>query len=203
MYLYLVRHGETLWNLQGRTQGACDIPLSPKGILQAEALVGRLKDKGISQIYTSSLERAWHTASIIGTSLMIEPQRTDTLKEVSFGLWEGLTRQEIEDQYPGQLSQYRADYNFAPPHGESLLSLQERIDRFLRLLEMEKADRNKNVLLVAHAYPLRMLIVRLLGLDLHRLWSFQQSNTGITIIRQEEERARLICFNDTCHIDRT
>lgn len=165
MYIYLTRHGETLWNLQGKTQGSEDIPLTEKGIRQAEALAERLEREGISKIYSSGLKRAFQTASIIGNKLGgIHAEKRHELKEVNFGVWEGLTRQEIDTNYPGQLESYRSDFEFSPKDGKSLSSLQNRIQKCLESIINYYGDTEDRILLVAHAYFIRMIIMELMGL---------------------------------------
>lgn len=208
MYIYLTRHGETLWNVQGRTQGTKDIPLTGRGIQQADELAMRLENEGITQIYTSSLERAYQTAVIVGAKIGIKPEKMDELKEVNFGIWEGLSRQEIEDNYPGQLERHRSDFNFAPECGESLASLESRIRKFIKYMINNKG---KRVLLVTHACPIRMLIVELMGLAKEYLWSFQLSNGGISVISLDSSvnfcsepwklgDSHMLCLNDTGHL---
>ena len=75
MYIYLTRHGETEWNVQRRTQGVQNIPLTDKGIRQAEELALRLANQSITYIYSSILERAYHTAAIIGKRYGLSPAK--------------------------------------------------------------------------------------------------------------------------------
>ncbi|HCS72691.1 MAG TPA: hypothetical protein DIW17_02285 [Clostridiales bacterium] len=211
MYIYMTRHGETLWNLQGRTQGANDIPLTNRGIRQAEELAERLERESISQIYSSGLERAYKTAYIIGEKLGIKPKTRDELKEVNFGVWEGLSIKEIEENFPGQLKEYRANFDYDLENGENLSSLQTRIRHFADTLQNDMTQGEKRILLVAHAYPIRMLIMELMGLSKELLWKFQLSNGGISVIRTEpsiessaegwkSDTACLLCLNDTTHL---
>lgn len=214
MYVYLVRHGETLWNHEGKTQGAKDIPLTERGVLQAEILAERLEMEGISKIYSSGLKRAFQTASIIGDKLDLPVEKKQGLNEINFGIWEGLTRQEIGLNYPGQLESYRSDFGFAPKNGENLRSLQVRINTFLDCLIDDYGNTDKRILVVAHAYPIRILIMTLMGLPKELIWRYQLSNTGISIIRIKSqlnfendstysESSYLLCLNDTAHLDKT
>ena len=97
--LYLVRHGETDYNNSLRFQGQIDIPLNQKGIEQAEKVAGFLKDIPLQAIYSSSLKRARTTAEIIGRVKGIEPQITDALREMSFGIWENMNSSDIQKKY--------------------------------------------------------------------------------------------------------
>lgn len=202
MHIYLVRHGETHWNIQRRTQGIKDIPLTAKGMNQAEELSRRLKKEPITKIYTSTLKRALSTAIIIGNKLDLTPLEMKELKEINFGVWEGLTIKQIEKKYPGQLGRYRTEFSFSPDKGESLSSLQQRIDDFIESNIKGYAYKEDSILIVSHSYPIRMLIVRLLGFPLQHLWDFDLDNTGITIIRYQTGRSRIVCLNDTCHLSK-
>ncbi len=114
-----------------------------------------------------------------------------------------MTIKQIEEKYPGQLAHYRADFSFYPGNGESLQSLHKRIDSFIKLIQRGYADKEDRILVVSHAYPIRMLIMRLVGFPLRHLWDFCLDNTGITIIRYQNERGCLVCLNDTCHLSET
>jgi broad specificity phosphatase PhoE len=201
MYIYLTRHGETLWNLQGKTQGSKDIPLSVRGIRQSEILAERLKEENITKIYTSGLKRAFRTASIIGAKLDIQTEIKYELNEINFGIWESMTRQEIEKSHPDKLKEFRLDFEFAPEGGETLASLQRRIQDFLDYLKSNEDDSEKRILVVAHAYPIRMLIMEMMGLPKGHLWSYQLSNCGISVIRTQPPY--LLCLNDTAHLSKT
>ena len=202
MYIYLTRHGETDWNVQRRTQGIHNSFLSNRGIGQAQELADRLASESISYLYTSALERAYRTAVIIGRKNGLTPEKREELQEINFGVWEGLTIKQIEKAYPGQLAQHRADFSFAPINGESLYSLQKRTCRFIEFIQRKHTDKNDKILVTAHAYPVRMLIIELMGFAYHHLWDFQLDNTGISIIRFETGKNRLICLNDTSHLSK-
>jgi broad specificity phosphatase PhoE len=200
MYIYLTRHGETLWNTEGKTQGIIDIPLSDRGIRQAEILADRLSQEGISAIYSSSLDRAYRTAAVIGEKTGLIPEKTDDLREMSFGAWEGLTLQQIEERFPGQLNNRSQDTLFYPEGGESVLSVQSRVRSFLDMLGSKNYDFDSRILVVAHAYTVRLLIIELMDLPIGHLWDFRLDNTGISIIESSPGRRRIICLNDTCHL---
>ena len=114
-----------------------------------------------------------------------------------------MTIKQIEEKYPGQLTRYRTDFSFSPEKGESLHSLQQRIDNFIKLIEGEYSDKDDRILIISHSYPIRMLILRLIGFPIRHLWDFNLDNTGITIIRYQAGRGRLVCLNDTCHLSKT
>ncbi len=94
---FLIRHGETDWNMQGRWQGHTDIALNAIGQAQAQRLAERLRDEDVrfDTIYSSDLKRAWETASILGAALDLVPWPLPALREIDVGGWSGLTHAEV------------------------------------------------------------------------------------------------------------
>ena len=130
--ILLVRHGQSEWNAQGRWQGQADPPLTALGLEQAEAggayLTELAKHIGFDGIGSSTLDRAATTGDIIARHLGFEtPFRTPNLAERNAGEWSGLTRPEIEEQWPGYLRSHKF-----PPGYESDDELLPRIMRGLR-----------------------------------------------------------------------
>jgi broad specificity phosphatase PhoE len=110
--LLLVRHGQSTWNALGRWQGQADPPLSPLGIEQAET-AAKLLDR-VDAVRSSDLERAHHTARILASAQGHEVSLDVRVRERDAGAWTGLTREEIDAQYPGYLEDGRR-----PPGYES------------------------------------------------------------------------------------
>jgi len=163
--VYLARHGETSWNREGRWQGHTDIALNDVGLAQARALGALLRGHGIGRIHTSDLARARQTAemaaAILGvTELVVDP----SLRERSFGLFEGLTRRECEERHPELWTSYRADARRVPPGAESQEGL---VDRMHAAIEHAVARRDAGddaaVLVVSHGGSIRALLARATG----------------------------------------
>ena len=115
--LLLIRHGETLWNQQRRMQGQNDSPLTPTGLEQARKLARRLKDVAFSALYSSDLRRAHETARCIADATGHEVIADRGLRERSFGIFEGLTNDEIRARHPEDYVLF--DNFFASAHGPS------------------------------------------------------------------------------------
>ena len=96
---YLIRHGETLWNRQGRYQGSTDIELSEEGLAQAELVAKRFRYLPLDKIYASPLKRALVTAQTIGRETGITPIVDEHFKEINFGAWEGMSIPELKEAY--------------------------------------------------------------------------------------------------------
>lgn len=130
MRLLLARHGQTDWNAAGRIQGQTDTPLNEQGRAQAAALALRLTRAGeyIDALYTSPQRRALETARIAGQALGLTPVVVDSLREVSFGDWEGHSWEEIARRWPKEYAAYLEDrLHTPPPGGESFAHLLGRV----------------------------------------------------------------------------
>jgi probable phosphoglycerate mutase len=134
--IYLIRHGETEWNAQGRFQGKLDSALTGTGVSQAEAIGRRLAELNLSfDVFVSSpLGRTRETAAIIsGSANLPAAQYDDRLAEVSLGSWDGLTHIDIDAQWPGLLDGSTPfDWFFRSPDGESYDAAFERSECWLR-----------------------------------------------------------------------
>ena len=125
--LYLIRHGETDYNNAMRFQGRTDILLNQKGIEQAEKAAEFFRDIPLQAIYTSSLKRARTTAEIIGKVKGLEPQATDALQEMSFGIWENMNSKDIQKKYAKEWKDFFASpATTTIPQGECMLDVQKR-----------------------------------------------------------------------------
>lgn len=134
--IYLIRHGETEWNVQGRFQGKLDSVLTNTGVKQAEAIGRRLAglDLSFGAFITSPLGRTRQTAAIIaGLASLPAIQWDDRLAEVSLGSWDGLTDIDIDAQWPGLLDgSTQFDWFFRSPDGESYDAVFQRAECWLR-----------------------------------------------------------------------
>ena len=177
--LYLIRHGETDYNNALRFQGQTDIPLNQKGIEQAEKVADFLKDVPLQAIYTSSLKRARTTAEIIGSAKGLEPQATDALREMSFGIWENMNSKDIQKKYAKEWKDFFASpAKTKIPEGESMSEVQQRAyPEVQRILDQYPEG---DVAFVAHGGIIRVLICTMLGLDLNRSWHLHVGNASIT-----------------------
>ncbi|HBG76952.1 MAG TPA: alpha-ribazole phosphatase [Clostridiales bacterium] len=204
MYIYLIRHGETIWNAAGKTQGTRNIPLSDRGVQQADALADRLSgEKNLSALFCSDLNRAYQTAAVLGNKLGMVPEKEETLQEICFGDWEGFTIRQIGEKYPGQLTLRNTDFDFSPPGGESIQSARERVHCFLTILQGKHFEEESRIVIVAHAFSARLLLLELMDFPLEFLWNFRLDNAGISLLQRDSHRKRVLYLNDTCHLHRT
>jgi len=162
--LILLRHGQSVWNLENRFTGDTDIDLTPAGEHEAEVAGTLLKYLHIDVAYTSMLNRAMHTLKIvlakIGTNIPIT--RSTALNERNYGDLQGLNKAEIEKQYgTKQLVLWRRSYDTAPPNGESLKDTYNRVIPYYNEEIAPQLQAGKNVLIVAHGNSLRALMMYL------------------------------------------
>lgn len=142
MNVYLIRHGQTDWNVEERIQGRTDIPLNETGRRQAAALAEGMRKRPVTKVFSSYLSRAYDTARAIADSQQVEVEILEGLEEVGYGVWEGLTMEEIAQRYPEELRQwYNSPVDMAVPEGESQIQVYERCARALeRVRSWEEGD---------------------------------------------------------------
>eukprot|EP00291_Cryptomonas_curvata_P016882 CAMPEP_0172168714 /NCGR_PEP_ID=MMETSP1050-20130122/10302_1 /TAXON_ID=233186 /ORGANISM="Cryptomonas curvata, Strain CCAP979/52" /LENGTH=215 /DNA_ID=CAMNT_0012839689 /DNA_START=137 /DNA_END=781 /DNA_ORIENTATION=+ len=184
--ILLIRHGETEWNSLGKWQGQQDSPLTDQGISQAAALGHRLKLslQQVDRVYSSDLPRAKRTAEIINAILAArEPvHEVSLLRERSFGIFEGRTRDEVMKDFPTQYTAFQKfDLDYAVDGGESR---RQVLDRAMQGLE-QIADDNAGgtVLVVSHGAVLSIVMRHLLGVP----WGADRPPVG-------ELRIRNVCL---------
>ncbi len=156
--VFLARHGETDWNVQGRWQGHTDVPLNAKGRGQAREVAAALKGLGLTGLASSDLSRAHETARIVGVELGLEVSYVDAnLRERMFGIFEGLTREECEQRHP---EAWRAWVERQHPPGDSELPEQvaTRVIAAIGRAAREIARDGAPVLLVTHGGALRAAV---------------------------------------------
>lgn len=163
MWVYLARHGETSWNLEGRWQGQTDIALNATGRAQAQELARRLVTAGLAWVASSDLQRARETAAIVASELGIALGPADArLRERRFGLFEGLTREECETRHPEAWARYRSDSRLLPTGAEPQEDVAARMRAGVLALAREGRGAGHG-LIVAHGSCLRGLLATRLG----------------------------------------
>ncbi|CAD0186787.1 Phosphoserine phosphatase 1 [Ruegeria sp. THAF57] len=178
--LFILRHGETVWNREGKLQGRKDSPLTPTGIAQAEIqkkLLGQI-DRIPSDIFVSPLGRAMHTARLV-----LGSERDfcvdDRLQEISFGQWEGQTRQEIRQRSEGDISD--DDLSFGSPDGENFEMIAGRVKAFL-------SDLKRPAIVVTHGATASVMRGLCTGLDRAGMVSLVREQGCIFHLRNGQER---------------
>lgn len=206
--LLIVRHGETVWNREGRFQGHTDVPLSEVGVRQAQWLAARLTAESLTAVWSSDLERARTTAEIVAEAQGLPVQTTPLLREMRLGNWEGLTARDIAARGEETLYQdyLRNSVVHRPPDAEPLTEVWERMQKVQQQLHERYAVSGTTdipdipvVVVVGHGGSLRVLLCAALDAPLSSLNRIVLDNASLSRIDYSEHRVRVYGMNDTSH----
>jgi broad specificity phosphatase PhoE len=184
--IYVVRHGRTTLNAQGRFRGLADPPLDETGLAEADAvaalIAARPSDgRPLAAIATSRLLRARQTAEAIGLAAGREPFVLDELVDLDHGLWQGLTPEEAQALDPDGYQRFRQDpRSAAAPGGESLAAVEVRMRSALRSLSTRYPG--EEMVAVSHEIPIRLLVSALRGLEGPTVWEFDLPTASVTTL---------------------
>jgi 2,3-bisphosphoglycerate-dependent phosphoglycerate mutase len=181
--LIFVRHGQTVWNSQGRWQGWLDSPLTELGEEQARGVADQLDGVHIDAIYSSDAGRAVQTAQEIAARRGLEPVASPELRERYYGRYEGLNSKEIEQQLPGTRFAAGRDTRegWRPPDGETMAEVRERLRRFLA--RVVPKHRGRTVLNVTHSGVVRAMDSIVQGRPFDEIWDRVPQNCCIFVVR--------------------
>jgi broad specificity phosphatase PhoE len=168
--LYLIRHGETTWNVEGRYQGQLDPPLTKRGCQQAEITATRLATIGFEAIYSSDLTRAYQTALPLAAKIGLPIQQDARLREIDQGEWQGVLINDIRAQWPQALYRWEhVPWQGGPPGGERLEQLQTRV--FAAIDEIVARHPQGIVAVFSHKLPIALLKIRYQQYPASEIWS--------------------------------
>ncbi len=179
--LWLVRHGQTDWNVEGRYQGQTDVPLNATGLAQANALAAELAGKPFDAVYSSDLQRARRTAEVIASPLHLAVHTDARLREINQGQWEGQNYRHLVAVFQAEMQARRADpYGFRPPEGESVAEVAARVAQ--AIAEITAIHPGGQVIIVSHALALATLICRAKNLPLQDVYEHLPHNVHPEVI---------------------
>ena len=182
--LVLIRHGQSLWNLENRFTGWVDVPLTSVGEDEARLAGSKLKGMSFDVAYTSALTRAQRTLQLIleTAGLNIPVIRDQALNERHYGDLQGLNKDELRQQYgPEQVLIWRRSYATAPPNGEALKDTAARTIPFFERCIMGDIRQGKNVLVVAHGNSNRSIVMKLDNLSEDEVVALELG-TGVPLV---------------------
>ncbi len=160
--LYLVRHAQTDWNVEGRYQGQVDLPLNAAGRAQAAKLSQELSALAFTAAYSSDLTRARETAEILAAPRGLRVQLDPRLREISLGVWEGQLATEIVSRYPAEWAERQRDpLNARAPGGETVAEVARRTAEAATAIA--QAHPAGLVLVVSHGVALATLLCQARG----------------------------------------
>ncbi len=193
--LWLIRHGQTTWNAEGRIQGQTNSQLSELGIQQAKRLAERLEGEIFDFAYSSDSDRARHTGELALPKA--ELQFDERLREISFGLIEGKTHAELNEEEQAWFAHYRQDpYQRSIPQGESWKQHIERLAAW-----MDDLPSSGRAVAFSHGGSIRAVIFSILGYPKNYEWNLSFENTGITRLRITETSKLILSINDSAHLE--
>jgi probable phosphoglycerate mutase len=199
---YLIRHGETDWNLNGIWQGHADVPLNAVGQIQARRLAERLRGEGtrFDAIYSSDLKRAWETAAAVAGALESTPRPVPALREIDIGSWSGRTNAEIRAEDGETYERIRSGEDIARGGAERFLDLYSRVVGAAERLAAKHPG--ASLALVTHGGVVRALLLHAardkVGVGAHRV---HIGNTSITVLSCGENGWAIERINDMAHLE--
>src|SRR5262245_23356315 len=196
MILYLVRHGESLFNAERRIQGQSDVELSPLGHRQSDAVAAELASLPINAIFASPLRRAMETAEPIAKRLKLSIQTDDRLKEIHAGMFQELKWDEIEHPPPSEAVRWKAqEPNFVIPGGESRRQLMTRARA---AFEAIRETRLPQVAIVSHGGTMAAALKSLLQVSAE-LNPFAFYNASISRLAWDKQ-LKVLTINQLDHL---
>jgi alpha-ribazole phosphatase len=194
--VYLIRHGETEGADSRRYKGHLDVPLSDNGIEQIKRVAEYLFKNtdtpplppltkvgigGVEAVYCSDLSRAIKSADIIAGPHGLKPVIVKGLKERSFGVWEGMSFDEIKEKWPDAFNAWAANpLKFSPMDGESTIEVRDRVIKAFE--EIVEKHKEQNIAIVSHGGVIRVLLCEMLGMPLENIFRIEQGFAALNVI---------------------
>ena len=243
--LYLIRHGETEGGQQNRYKGHIDVPLSENGIRQMERLskyivqnsstlnnvepLNNIEQLKLNAVYCSDLSRALKSAEIIAKPHKLRPIVMPELRERNFGIWEGMTFNEIKEKYPQEFDAWVSNpLKFSPVQGESTIEVRDRVigalgeilknhaiqstgneDKKLGRWEAEKSKHHNflssqlqsfnNIAIVSHGGVNRIVLCHLLEIPFENIFRIEQDYGALNIVEFHDKYPVVKLINFICH----
>lgn len=201
MKIHITRHGQTDWNVEGRMQGSKNSNLTEQGKQDALNLGNSLKDTEIDCIYTSPLTRAYDTALLINGDRDIPVEVHENLKEMNFGIWEGMHSDDVIREYKDEHYKFwNEPHLYTPIDGETFEELIKRVK--ITLNDITNQNKGENILLVTHTIVIKAIYTIVKDYELKDFWNPPYiKNTCLTILEYNEDSYNFILEADTSHVE--
>jgi len=201
IHLYVIRHGETEWNKEKRSQGRLDSSLTEKGKKDACSLGDRLDNTEFCQIISSPSGRTLETARLVKGERMIPLTTDERLMEIDLGAWQGKTEEEVKSLYPEEFDAYwNEPERYKGVGGETFLQVQQRIIKFLK--DLEETVTEGNILIVTHGVVMKTLYLLCRNTSLKHLWDPPFIHgTSLTIVSLDAGKKELLLEACVLHIE--
>ena len=198
--VYLVRHGQTAWNLEEVFRGRADIPLDETGRKEVHLAGEALKDETLHAIYSSPLSRSMETAENIAKFQNIPVTPFDAIIDISYGEWEGKILKEVQEKFPDLYALWlREPHKVSFPAGESLDEVRSRAMEAVENLVAK--HKNENIALVAHRALNKVICCALLGIDNSNFWRIQQDTASTNLFTYKDGQWIVSFLNDTSYLN--
>jgi broad specificity phosphatase PhoE len=185
--IYMVRHGETPWNVEGRYQGQLDPPLTKKGQQQAKTTAAKLAPLGFDAIYSSDLARARQTAEALAAKTGLPIQFDSRLREIHQGEWQGVLIGDIRQGWPDEIAGWESDpWRHHPPGGESLQAQQTRV--YAAFDDIAARHPGGKVAVFTHKLPIALLKIRFQAHPPEQIWSLLPANAAWEIFEVNSDQ---------------
>jgi 2,3-bisphosphoglycerate-dependent phosphoglycerate mutase len=197
--VFVIRHGETVWNAEGRLQGQLDSALSERGREQVRALARRIRDFGPVALYSSDLPRAMTTAHVVAEASGLTPIADSRLRERCLGVFEGKTRVELQAMHAAAWQSYKTEGpDFVIPGGESARQRHERT--LSALCSYADTHAGQTIAVVGHGGTLNTAFRACAGLPLEGPRTFSLLNASLNLIEYRAGVWHLITWGDVEHL---
>lgn len=198
--IYLIRHGESEFNAKKIVQGHLDTFLTERGASQARYAGEYLKGKNIKKIVSSDLTRAKQTAQIIGEVIGLEVSTDSRIREMKFGVWEGMSYEYIHKNHMKDFYNWLSNpVKYPIPKQEDVVSFEWRLKSFL---EDIKKCREESILVVGHGGSIQGILCIAFGVSMENLWRMRHDNTGISLIESVKGNLNVKFVNISFHLEK-
>lgn len=184
--IVLIRHAETA--MAGRFCGHSDPELNAAGEMQLARIVEQVLPLGIDRIVSSDLRRASRTAQVIGQTIGVDPEFRQRLREIHFGLWEGMSWNEITARFPREAQAWIAGFPGDAPHGEPYAELCARVEMEFNSLLHTNADGVTAV--VTHRGPMRYALTKFFGRSEQEAFEQTAAYGAVIVVASAPNRRR-------------
>ena len=202
MKFFVVRHGETDWNKLGRFQGHTDISLNDRGLSQARETAVASEDWGYTAIYSSPLVRTVQVAEEIAKVTPMLVSQEPGLKELSLGDLEGVTGEEMRNDWPDLFAAWRTEpEKMSMPNGESLGELRDRTWQVILDIE-QKHSSDDSIVVISHNFAIRSIVNELLGMPLAYFHRMSLNLASVCTFDSDERGRRCLLYTSPSPRDR-
>ena len=195
----LIRHGETEWNRNEKFRGRADLLLNDTGLKQAEAAALKLKDRGISAVYSSPLKRTLQTARPLANRFGLSVEPHEGLIDINYGDWQGLSPEEAMERDAILYDKWlKSPHVVHFPNGESLEIVRARVVGAVEELAEKHGD--DTIAIVSHKVVCQVLLCAMFGLDNSHFWQVRQDVCAINAFEYKNGDTIVSLVNDICHL---